>query len=1185
MGRTVTVADFEDLFGVNAAYVEKLLQDFLAEPDAVGEEWRRFFVDRMGLQEPSRAEPAPRRDGSAGPAAGVEPLGGIAARIAQNMAESLAIPTATSTRTIPVKVLEENRRIVNDHLAGEHRGKTSFTHYIAWALIEALRRVPAMAVAHAEVDGRPARRRPQQVNLGIAVDVPRKDGARQLLVPNVKDCFALDFAGFVQAYDAQIDKARAGRLAPADFQDTTCTLTNPGTIGTVSSLPRLMLGQGFILATGAIELPAEYQGASAATLNELGLSKVMTVTSTYDHRVIQGADSGELLAWIHRFLVGEEGFYERIFADLRVPYRPVRFLRDRRAALGTPTRLAENQERAARVMQYIRAYRVRGYLLSNLDPLQYVPVSWPELERATYGLTLWDLDREFFSGGMRGKPFLTLREIEQTLRATYTRHVGVEFMHIADPEQKNWLTDRMEGNHNEEELPRATMLRVLDKLVEAEAFERFLHTRFVGHKRFSLEGGESLIPALDALLNRAAEHGVSRAVLGMAHRGRLNVLVHVLGKPLQRIFSEFEGYIDPESTQGSGDVKYHLGMTGRHRAESGAVVELELASNPSHLEAVDPVVEGIARAHQEAAPDGDGRAHVLPVLIHGDAAFAGQGVVAETLNMSQLRGYRTGGTVHLIVNNQIGYTTLPADARSTPYCTDIAKAIQAPIFHVNGDDPLAVVRMVRLAMDYRQKFHRDVVVDIVCYRRHGHNEGDEPSYTQPLLYRQIEAHPGVRETYQQFLLRAKVIEPDDVARSEHALQQRLRESLDAVRASEAPHVERPPAAGEPEWDPEVATAVPVEQLVAWTDRLSRWPDGFSPHPKIELQLERRRKMIAGEQPVDFALAEQLAFASVLAGGQTVRLAGQDSARGTFSQRHSVLMDVVTGDKHVPLNFLAERQAKYVVIDSLLSEEAALGFEYGYSVARPESLTIWEAQFGDFGNGAQIQIDQFLAAGEAKWGQASGLVLLLPHGYDGQGPEHSSARLERFLQLCAEGNLRVANPSTPAQYFHLLRRQALDPLRKPLVVMTPKSLLRLRAAGSAPEQLAGGGFAAVLDDPSVEPDAVRRVVLCSGKLYYELHEARAAAPDAAAIGLVRVELLYPWPASALERLVARYGGAADWVWAQEEPANMGAWVHARLRWRGPELRYAGRPAAASPATGSLVTHKAEQGRLIADALGA
>lgn len=1177
MSPHVTVEDFEELFGVNAGYVEKLLQDFLAEPATVGDEWRRFFVDRMGLREPEPkpSGPAPK---STAPGPGAEPLSGVAARIAQNMADSLTVPTATSSRTIPMKVLDENRRIVNQHLAAEHRGKASYTHFIAWAIVQALGELPAMTVAYTEVEGRPGRRRPQQINLGIAVDVTRDGGARQLVVPNIKDCTTLGFGEFVAAYDAQIDKARRGRLAPSDFQETTCTLTNPGTIGTVSSLPRLMVGQSSIFATGAIELPAEYQGAAPATLNELGVSKVMTVSSTYDHRVIQGADSGEFLALLHRLLVGEQQFYERIFRDLRIPYQPVRFLRDRRAALGTATRMVENQERAARVMQYIRAYRVRGYLLANLDPLQYEIKSWPELEPSTYGLTLWDLDREFFCGGMHGKPILPLREIEQTLRATYTRHVGAEFMHIADPEQKSWLIERMEGNHNEEELPRTTMLRVLDKLVEAEAFERFLHTRFVGHKRFSLEGGESLIPALDALLERAAEHGIGRAVLGMAHRGRLNVLVHVLGKKLARIFSEFEGYLDPESTQGSGDVKYHVGASGVHRTAAGAEVALELASNPSHLEAVDPVVEGIARARQEQTPDGDGRAHVLPILIHGDAAFAGQGVVAETLNMSQLRGYRTGGTVHLIVNNQIGYTTLPADARSTPYCTDVAKAIQAPIFHVNGDDALAAVRMVRLAMDYRQKFQRDVVVDIVCYRRHGHNEGDEPSYTQPLLYRQIESHPSVRELYQQFLLRAGVISAEDIARSEQALQGRLRESLEAVRSSQPPAVDAPRERAPAQWDTEIATAVDAGELSELTDRFTSHPPGFTPHPKIEAQLERRRKMIRGETPIDFALAEHLAFAALLVDGRPVRLAGQDSGRGTFSQRHSVLLDVKTGDKYVPLNFLRDQQAKYVVVDSLLSEEAALGFEYGYSVTRAEALTLWEAQFGDFCNGAQIQIDQFLAAGEAKWNQACGLVLLLPHGYDGQGPEHSSARLERFLQLCAEGNLRVANPSTPAQYFHLLRRQALDPTRKPLVVMTPKSLLRLRVAGSAPQDCATGTFQSVIDDTR----PARRVVLCSGKVYYDLLEARQEQ-NRDDVALVRVELLYPYPAAALAAVVAAHSDASEWVWCQEEPANMGAWTHVRHRFEGPPLRYAGRPAAASPASGSLAVHKAEQARLLQTAL--
>jgi 2-oxoglutarate decarboxylase len=1226
--------DFEELFGGgNAGWAEKLYADFLDDPHSVGEEWRRFFVEHLpaealpaGAREPKGSaassggdagssssgegrkeasadgrgdkEASPQRAAEPLPE-GAEPMRGIAAKIAQNMAESLTVPTATSTRDVPVKVLEENRRIINEHLAAQYLGKISFTHLIAWAMCKALAEIPAMAVSYHEgPDGKPSRRTPSQVNLGLAVDVPDPSGARRLLVPNVKDVLSLDFAKFRFAYDQQVRKARDGKLGPDDFADTTCTLTNPGTIGTISSLPRLMKGQAFIAATGAIGPPAEFESASADVLNELGVSKVMTLTSTYDHRVIQGADSGEFLALMHRLLNGDHGFYEEIFASLKMPYRPMKMTRDRRTALGSPLRESENLERAARVMDFIRAYRVRGNLLADLDPLVYEPKTFPELEMENYGLTIWDLDRQFFSAGVTARPLATLREIRDVLRATYTRKIGIEFMHMADPEQKEWLRSRMEANRNEGEVGREEMLRVLDSLVEAEAFERFLHTRFVGHKRFSLEGGESLVPALEALLDEASSHGVERAVIGMAHRGRLNVLVHVLGKPLTRIFSEFEGFVDPDSAHGSGDVKYHLGSTGTFKTTNGKEIALELASNPSHLEAVDPVVEGTVRARQdvlrgstpEARPGGDrtrreqddAERKVLPILIHGDAAFAGQGVVMETLNMSQLRGYRTGGTVHVIVNNQIGYTTDPSDARSTEFCTDVAKSIQAPIFHVNGDDPMAVVRMVRLAMDYRQRFARDAVVDIVCYRRHGHNEGDEPAYTQPLLYRKIENHPSVRVIFQEYLVRAGVLTRDEVDAFDQRVQERLKASLDEVRRSEPPAATVSDPKHDEPWRADVTTAVPTDRLEELQERLGDLPADFDAHEKIEMLLDRRKRMVGGDQPIDFGCAEHLAFASLLADDKVpIRLAGQDSGRGTFSQRHSVLVDKSSARKYLPLNHLADGQACYEVVDSLLSEEAALGFEYGYSLAKPDALVMWEAQFGDFCNGAQVQIDQFLAAGEAKWGQKAGLVMLLPHGYDGQGPEHSSARLERFLQLCAANNLRVANPSTAGQYFHLLRLQALDPVRKPLIVMTPKSLLRLKVAGSDVAELAEGTFQSVVPDPR-KPEGASRVVLCSGKVYHDL-DAQRQERGYDDVAVVRVELLYPWPKEDLEAVLAKHEGA-ERIWCQEEPANMGAWMHVCMHAHELGLRYVGRPAAASPATGSLHRHKAEQARLVEVALG-
>lgn len=1184
--------DFEEVFGLNAAYAEKVYGEYLQAPDSVPHEWRAWFDTALPPeQRASAVATKPKPAVAASPAATggddeLQALTGVAGKIVKNMAESLSVPTATSTREIPVKVLEENRHAINRHQQGLHLPKVSFTHLIAWAMVQAIARVPAMAAQFVEQDGKPFRRLGRSLNVGIAVDLPGKDGRRSLVVPNVKDSGSLDFAAFFAAFNDQIEKARKGKLGPEDFAGTTCTLTNPGTIGTVSSLPRLMTGQSFILATGAITVPGAFQGASPETLTELGVSRVMMLTSTYDHRVIQGAESGQFLDWMHKLLLGEEQFYEGVFKSLKVPYRPVANSIDRRPPLGSSLREAENLGRAAGVMTYIRSYRVRGHVLADLDPLKFEPGDWPELDMSTYGLTIWDKERTFYSDGVTKKPLATLREIQETLHLTYCRHVGAEFMHIADQEQRNWLRERMEGNRNEEALSPAVQLQILDKLVEAEAFEQFLHTRFVGHKRFSLEGGETLIPVLDALLQRGAELGVQRAVLGMAHRGRLNVLAHVLKKPMTKIFGEFEGFLDPSMTQGSGDVKYHLGATADYEVGGGHTVAVELACNPSHLEAVDPVVEGMARARQDqlltAESAAEAAAHaawnqVLPVLIHGDAAFAGQGVVFETVQMSQLHGYRTGGTIHIVVNNQIGYTTAPHDSRSTPFCSDVAKAIQAPVFHVNGDDPLAAVRMVRLAMEYRARFHRDVVLDIVCYRRHGHNEGDEPSYTQPLLYKQIEQHPTVRKIYQQYLIRAGVLKAEDLAGYDQKVQQHLKQALDTVRATEAPAFTLPTPSEDHEWLPAVP-AVPLPMLQQLNQQLLDWPADFTPHPKVKGVLLRRAEMLAGKQPVDFATAETLAFATLVTSGVPVRLAGQDCGRGTFSQRHAALYDATDNRRRVALNHLQAGQARFVVVDSLLSEEAALGFEYGYSTTTPHGLTLWEAQFGDFCNGAQIQIDQFLAAGEAKWNQQSGLVMLLPHGYDGQGPEHSSARLERFLQLSAENNLRVANPSCALAYFQLLRAQALDTDKKPLIVMTPKSLLRQKEAGNDAAEFAAGGFVTVRDDATIaDAKAVRRVVCCTGKVYYDLLDARG---DDRSVALVRLELLYPFPASAMQALRAKYA-AAEFVWCQEEPANMGAWTFVRDRF--PFASCSSRRAAASPATGSSVKHKAEQAALVAAAL--
>jgi len=858
---------------------------------------------------------------------------------------------------------------------------------------------------------------------------------------------------------------------------------------------------------------------------------------------------------------------------------------------GAPPR--EVAEKHARVLRLIHAYRARGHRIAATDPLGASASYFPELDPAHYGLGREEEERLFIAGDLPGGPVQPLRQILARLRATYCRSVGVEFTHVQDPGRKQWLQRRMEESENTSPLSAAERLAILEKLSAAELFERFLHTRFVGQKRFSLEGAESLIPLLDTLVEEAAGQGVREIVLGMAHRGRLNVLSNILGKSLESMFCEFEDVDLAESPFGSGDVKYHKGYSGDRIARCGARIHLSLTANPSHLEAVDPVVLGRARAKQGRMRDVR-RNRVIPVLVHGDAAFAGQGIVAEALNLCHLRGYSTGGTIHVVVDNQIGFTTNPNEARSTLYCTDVAKMIQAPVLHVNGDDPEAVVHCVKLALAWRQRFGTDVVIDLVCYRRHGHNEGDEPSFTQPLLYEKIRRKKPVRALYTERLLEQGLLRPEDVWRIEHDLSAQLQRALQQIKTRvpepEEPYDPRGPWAGlarrrEPGDEP--ATGVPVERLAQIAERLGSAPPGFAVHPKLERLLERRRKAVAEGGPIDWALAEALAFGSLLVEGTPVRLSGQDSSRGTFNQRHAVLVDQLRGDEFAPLDHLAATQARFEVYDSQLSEAAVLGFEYGFSLADPATLVLWEAQFGDFANGAQVIIDQFIAAAHAKWQRMSGLVLLLPHGYEGQGPEHSSARVERFLQLCAEDNLQVANCTTPAQYFHLLRRQMRRRFRAPLVVFTPKSLLRDPRATSSAAELAEGAFRPLLDDPAVPDGAARRVLLCSGKVYYDVlarREARAAARGGARdVALVRLEELYPWPAEELAAALARQPGADVWL-VQEEPRNMGAFSFAAERIRaqlpaGAGLGCASRPASASPAVGSPRAHRREQAALV------
>jgi 2-oxoglutarate dehydrogenase E1 component len=1199
--------------GPNMWLIDEMYRRYREDHEAVGPAWREFFEDfsptipesRGPAAEapapqasprptpaspapppsatrsatPSPAEPAPQARTSAIPE-GAERLRFAAERIARNMQASLAVPTATSFRFAPAKLLEENRRVINRFLATNRGGgKVSFTHLVGWAVVRALEAVPVMKSSYREFDGEPYVVRTDTVNLGLAVDVEKQGGGRTLLVPNIRGANELDFSGFWAAYEDLIRRVRANKLSPDDFAGTTVTLSNPGTIGTQLSVPRLMAGQGLIVATGRIDFPTEYQGADPDALARLGVGKVLGITSTYDHRVIQGAESGLFLGKIEELLLGGDDFYEDVFASLRIPYEPVRWTADR----GTLSDGADGHlEKQASVLRLINMYRVRGHLLANLNPLGAGEVlSHPELDPGFHGLSVWDLDRQFFVDDLPGERQRPLRQVLDLLRDAYCQTIGFEFMHIQEPDQKRWVQQRVEGV--DRDLPLEDKRHILERLNAAEGFERFLHSRYVGHKRFSLEGSESLIPMLDFLLEDASDAGVEHVVMGMAHRGRLNVLVNVVGKSYSRVFREFEGDVDPESIQGSGDVKYHLGTTGKFTGRNGVTLTVELASNPSHLEAVDPVVEGMARAEQDSQ-HGQDRSKVLPVLLHGDAAFAGQGVVAETIGMSALPGFTTGGTVHVVVNNQLGFTTAPSAGRSSEYATDVAKMVQAPIFHVNGDDPEACVWATRMALAFRQEFRKDVVIDLVCYRRYGHNEGDDPSYTQPLMYANIDQHRSVRKLYMQSLVNRgdMTLEEAEVALEDY--RSRLDQAFEETKES------RPPAGPatlrryEPIGVlPPVQTGVERQILDRILAAVTSWPEDFTPHPKLATQLERRRDLL-GSDAVDWALGEALAFGSLLLEGVPVRVTGQDVRRGTFSQRHAVLVDHSTDRKWYPLAHLSEDQGAFLIYDSPLNEFAALGFEYGESIVAKDALVCWEAQFGDFINEAQVVVDQFIVSGEDKWGQTSGLVLLLPHGWEGQGPEHSSARLERFLQLSAEDNIQVTVPSTPAQYFHLLRRQMHRDVRKPLIVATPKSLLRLPSARSRTEEFVEGHFRELVPDPArPAADGVRALILCSGKLFYELagHREKERVEH---VAILRLEQLYPFPGDQILRAIEAYPNAREMRWAQEEPENMGAdaFVHARLHSMVPErvaLSHAARPESASPATGSATMHELEQQALI------
>lgn len=1130
---------------------------------------------------------APQPDG-----AETQPLRGAAAAVVKNMDASLEVPTATSLRAIPAKLMIDNRIVINNHLKRTRGGKLSFTHLIGYALVQAVKKFPNMNRSYTEVDGKPHAVTPAHVNLGLAIDLQRKDGDRQLVVAAIKKADTMGFGKFVAAYEDIVRRARDGKLTMDDFSGVTISLTNPGTIGTVSSVPRLMRGQGTIVGVGAMEYPAEFQGASEERIAELGIGKLVTLTSTYDHRIIQGAESGDFLRTIHQLLLDDD-FFDEIFRELGIPYEPVRWRTDNPDSI---------EDKNARVIELIADYRNRGHLMADIDPLRLDKNrfrSHPDLDVLTHGLTLWDLDREFKVNGFAGAEYKKLRDVLAVLRDAYCRHVGVEYTHILEPEQQQWLQERIEGRHDKPTV--AQQKYILSRLNAAEAFETFLQTKYVGQKRFSLEGAETVIPTMDAVIDQCAEHGLDEVVIGMPHRGRLNVLANIVGKPYSQIFSEFEGNLNPSQAHGSGDVKYHLGATGTFIQMFGDNdIEVSLVANPSHLEAVDPVLEGLVRAKQDLIDKGDGEDAftVVPLMLHGDAAFAGQGVVAETLNLALLRGYRTGGTIHIIVNNQIGFTTSPSDAKSSEYCTDVAKMIGAPIFHVNGDDPEAAVWVARLAVDFRQKFKKDVVIDMICYRRRGHNEGDDPSMTQPAMYDAIDLKRGVRKTYTEALIGRGDISMKEAEDALRDYQGQLERVFNEVRELEK-HAIAPSASVEADQmvPAGMHTGVDKSLLARIGDAHLALPEGFTVHPRVKPVLEKRREM-AYEGKVDWAFAELLALGSFLAEGKLIRLSGQDTRRGTFSQRHSVIIDRKTGEEFTPLQLLTvdpegnPTGGRFMVYDSALSEFAAVGFEYGYSVGNPDALVLWEAQFGDFVNGAQSIIDEFISSGEAKWGQRSDVVLLLPHGHEGQGPDHTSGRIERFLQLWAEGSMTIAVPSTPANYFHLLRRHGLDGIHRPLIVFTPKSMLRNKAAVSDLKEFTEAKFRSVIEEPTfAEGDGdrskVRRMLLCSGKLYYEL-VARKNKDERDDVAIVRVEQLAPLPKRRLAETLDQYPNVEQYFWVQEEPANQGAWPTFGLTL--PEvlpdyftgLKRISRRAMSAPSSGSSKVHAVEQQEIIDEA---
>lgn len=1197
-------------FGVNTWFVMELLESYLSNPSSVGEDWRHLFsslnIQANGTENVQVSKSNDKQPGAYGaystqqqvnlpqPKEGEEAVAikGAGERVIENMTSSLSIPTATSFRSIAVKVLEENRLIINNYLKKKNAGKISFTHIIGWAIVKGIEACPVMNNAFTVMGGAPYLIKKKDVNLGLAVDLEKKDGARSLIIPNIKTANQMNFRQFFEAYNDIINRSRTGKIDISDFQSTTITLTNPGTIGTVSSQPRLMSGQGTIIATGVLGYPAEYQAVTKDIITMLGISKVMNITSTYDHRIIQGAESGLFLQRLNGLLTGEDGFYDEIFNDLGILQKPVMWKADYNPEDFGGIDNLEEIEKQAKAIQLINMYRVRGHLLANLDPLKPVAHYHPELDPATYGFTVWDYDREFITAGLAGLRTATLRDILDILQKTYCENIGVEYRHIQDPEEKLWLQNKMEPIKNQPDFTDDGKRHILYKLIQAENFEKFVDKKYIGHKRFSLEGSETIIPVLDCLLTLAAGDKVSEIVLGMAHRGRLNVLANIIGKSMQEIFSEFEDIADVDSVEGSGDVKYHLGASGIYETISGDEINVSVTSNPSHLEFVNPVVEGIVRAKQTMMND-TGRNRYIPVVIHGDAAIAGEGIVAETLNLSQLKGYSTGGTIHVIINNQIGFTTGPVDARSTVYASDVAKMVQAPIFHVNGDDPEATMLVTKLAYEYRMKFRGDVVIDVYSYRRLGHNEADEPAFTQPVLYKAIRNHASVKTIYQDKLLKEKVVTAEDVKKMEDEIHEIMDKGYSIAHEREIAFKPDTPVILTSEQIKELRShrleKITMENLDYVVDKITALPADFHLHPKLKRFIDSRREFLTSDVQVDWSFAEALAFGTLLMEGIPVRLSGQDSARGTFSQRHIVLADMESEEEIILHNNIAPELAKIEPLDSLLSEAAVLGFEFGYSTADPLTLVIWEAQFGDFANAAQVMIDNFIAASDDKWKLPSNLVMLLPHGQEGQGPEHSSARLERFLTLSADDNMTICNPSTPAQYYYLLRTQGKYKNRRPLIVLTPKSLLRLPEARSRKDEFVGGKYRLVIDDDEINKPEVSRVILTSGKFYYDLAKYRKEH-NITNTAILRVERYYPYPSEEIKKAISSYENAKELVWAQEEPTNMGALIFMSYRlkkdlWElGSKVKFfcVSREESAAPAPGSNTVYIETQKRLLEEA---